>query len=163
VAGSAPPIVTGTTRPPAGGTVAAAPPPCSELKPLIDRYLTDAKITREAPGKQSSSCYVIGAFQGARVDAQLQYGRGASDKALRAATGAGCSGETHPLELSYPTALGCDNPTGGGHSGAGLAKGASFAVAAVTVTGDAAGTVKQRAALTDAAQKLAADVLQRLG
>jgi hypothetical protein len=162
VAGSAPPIVTGTTRPPGGGTVAAAPP-CSELKPLIDRYLTGAKITREAPGKQSGSCYLIGAFQGARVDAQLQYGHGASDKALRTATGAGCSGETHPLELSYKTALGCDNPTGGVHSGAGLARGASFAVAAITITGDAAGTVEQRAAVTDAAQKLAANVLQQIG
>jgi hypothetical protein len=130
---------------------------------LIDRYLTAAKITREAPGKQSSTCYVIGAFQGARVDAQLVYGRSASDKALRTATGAGCSGETRPLELHYKTALGCDNPTGGVHSGAGLAQGASFAVAAVTVTGDAAGTAKQRAAVTDAAQKLAANVLQQIG
>jgi hypothetical protein len=162
VAGSAPPIVTGTSRPPGGGTVAAAPP-CSELKPLIDRYLTGAKITRAAPGKQTGTCYVIATFQGARVDAQIQYGHGVSDQVLRTATGAGCGGETHPLELSYRTALGCDNPTGGVHSGAGLAQGANFAVATITVTGDAAGTAQQRAAVTDAAQKLAANVLQQIG
>ena len=160
---SAPPIVTGSSKPPTGGGVAAAPPPCAELKPLLDRRLTAVRITREAPAGKSGACYLIADLQGAQVQAQIQYGHNGSTAALRKATGAGCAAAVRPLELPYKTALGCDNATGAVHSAAGLAQGGSFAVAVITVTGDAAGTAQQRATVTDAAQKLAASILQEIG
>ena len=160
---SAPPIVTGSSKPPAGGGVAAAPPPCAELKPLIDRRLTAVRITREAPAGQAGACYLIASMGSAQVQAQIEYGHNGSAAKVRKATGSGCAAAVRPLELHYKTALGCDNATGAVHSGAGLAQGASFAVAVITVTGDAAGTAQQRSAVTDAAQKLAADILRQIG
>jgi len=160
---SAPPIVTGSSKPPAGGGVAAAPPPCAELKPLIDRHLTAVRITREAPAGQSGACYLIATLQNAQVQAQIDYGHNGSVAKVRKATGAGCAAAVRPLELHYKTALGCDNATGAVHSGAGLAQGGSFAVAVITVTGDAAGTAQQRATVSDTAQKLAATILQQIG
>jgi hypothetical protein len=159
---SAPPIVTGTSKPPAGPAVAAAPPPCSELKPLIDKYLTAAMVTREAPGAVTT-CFVIGTFQGTGVDAQLQYGHTTADKTVRKAAGTGCAAPVRPLELRYQLALGFDDPTATVHSGAALAQNGSFAAAIITVTGDTTGTANARAAVSGAAQKLAAEVLDQLG
>ena len=160
---SAPPIVTGSSKPPGGAGVAAAPPPCAELKPLIDRHLSGVRITREAPAAASGACFLIGAFQGAGVQAEIRYGHHGSAAAVRKATGAGCAAAVRPLELPFPTALGCDHATGSVHSAAGLARRGRFAVAVVSVTGDSAGTAQQRAAVSDAARKLAADVLGQLG
>jgi hypothetical protein len=158
---SAPPIVTGTSKPPGGAGVAAAPPPCSELKPLVDRYLTQARLTREAPGPVST-CFIIGDFQGAPIDAQLQYGHTTAATTVRKAAGTGCAAEVRPLKLSYKLALGCTNPTASVHSGVALAQGGSFAAAIITVTGDTAGTATVRAAVSKAAQQLAAAVLGQL-
>jgi len=160
---SAPPIVTGTSKAPSGGGVAAAPPPCAELKPLIDRHLSGVRVTREAPAGQSGACFLIADLQGNPVQAEIRYGHNGSATAVRKAAGVGCAAAARPLELPYPTAVGCDNATGPVHSAAGLARGGSFAVAVITLTGDAAGTGKQRAAVTDAAQKLAATVLRQIG
>lgn len=159
---SAPPIVTGTSKPPGGGGVAAAPPPCSELKPVLDRYLTGAKVTREAPGGVTT-CFVIGQFQGSPAEGQLRYGHSTADKTVRKAAGVDCAAEVRPLELHFKTALGCDNATAAVHSGVALAQGGSFAAAIVTLTGGPPGTPTSRAAVSSAAQKLAADVLTRIG
>jgi hypothetical protein len=162
------PIVTGTSKPPGGGGVAAAPPPCSELKPLIDRYLAAAKVTREAPGGVTT-CMLIGEFLGATVDAQLRYGHSTAAKTVRDAASIGCTATARPLELPYKMALGCDNPSATVHSGVALAQGGSFAAAIITVTGESAGTTGSggttavRAAVSDAAQKLAVSVLQQIG
>jgi hypothetical protein len=156
---SAPPIVTGPSKPPGGAAAAAAPPACPEVKPAIDRTLSAARITRAAPG-QVTTCFVTAELHGAGVEAQILYGRDAAGGAVRAVTGTGCTATPHPVELPYPTALGCDNPTGTVHSGAGVARGGTFAVALVTVTGDA--PPGARAAVTAAARKLAADVYREL-
>jgi hypothetical protein len=159
---SAPPIVTGTSKPPGGAKVAAAAPPCSELKPLVDRYLTQARVTREAPGPVST-CFMIGDFQGAHVEVQLQYGHTTAATTVRKAAGTGCAAAVRPLKLSYQLALGCDNPTATVHSGVALAQGGSFAAAIITVTGDTAATATMRSAVSDAARHLAAAVLKKLG
>jgi hypothetical protein len=159
---SAAPIVTGPSKPPGGGGVAAAPPPCSELKPVIDQFLTAARVTREAPGGVTT-CYVIGQFRGAPVDAQLLYGHSTADQTVRKAAATGCAATVRPLKLPYKKAMGCDNPTATVHSGVALVQGGSFAAAVLTVSGGTTGSTAVRAAVADAAQKLAAEVLTQIG
>jgi len=144
-----------------GGVGVAAPPSCSALKTAIGRDLTGARIVSDASGLVST-CVAVGEVGGARVDAQILYARNTAGTPVDAVTGTGCAAATHRVELPYPTAVACDNTTGTVHSGAGLARDGSFAVVLITVTDDSAGTATLRAAVTDAARKLAANVLDEI-